>query len=124
MYAMFTVSINVRGAFIDFFDIAFATVFVDGVAHLLKIVSAPGWLIGLLADSVGGGIQTTATFIPQIAMLFIFMSALEDSGYMSRAVCDGSADALCGFAGEVFCADTGGFWLQYSGGDGDSDAGE
>ena len=85
MYAMFTVSINVGGAFIDFFDIAFATVFVDGVAHLLSSFNAPGWLIGLLTDGVGGGIQTTATFIPQIAMLFVFMSALEDSGYMARA---------------------------------------
>ena len=34
---------------------------------------------------MGGGIQTTATFIPQIAFLFILMSALEDSGYMARA---------------------------------------
>lgn len=85
MYSMFTVAINVGGAFIDLFDIGFATIFVDGVAHLLQGLNAPGWLIGILADGVGGGIQTTATFIPQIAMLFIFMSALEDSGYMARA---------------------------------------
>ncbi len=85
MYLMFTVSINIGGAFIDFFDIAFATVFVDGTAYVLGALNAPGWLIGLLADGVGGGIQTTATFIPQILFLFVFMSALEDSGYMARA---------------------------------------
>ena len=85
MYCMFTFSINIGGAFIDFFDIAFATIFVDGVAHVLQGLNAPGWLIGVLADGVGGGIQTTATFIPQILLLFIFMSALEDSGYMARA---------------------------------------
>ena len=85
MYAMFTVSINVGGAFIDFFDISFATVFVDGVAHLLSQAQAPGWLIGILAEGIGGGIQTTATFIPQIFLLFVLMSALEDSGYMARA---------------------------------------
>lgn len=85
MYCMFTSSINIGGAFIDFFDIAFATIFVDGVAHILQGINAPGWLIGVLADGVGGGIQTTATFIPQILLLFIFMSALEDSGYMARA---------------------------------------
>ena len=85
MYCMFTFSINVGGAFIDFFDIGFATIFVDGVAHVLQGLNAPGWLIGVLADGVGGGIQTTATFIPQILLLFIFMSALEDSGYMARA---------------------------------------
>jgi ferrous iron transport protein B len=85
MYAMFLVSINVGGAFIDFFDLAFGTVFVDGVAHLLAQIHAPGWLMGLLADGVGGGIQTTATFIPQIGLLFICLSLLEDSGYMARA---------------------------------------
>ncbi len=85
MYVMFTISINVGGAFIDFFDISFGSVFVDGVAHLLQQAQAPGWLIGILADGIGGGIQTTATFIPQIFLLFVLMSVLEDSGYMARA---------------------------------------
>ena len=85
MYLMFTVSINLGGVFIDFFDTLFDTIFIGGVSHLLQAIQAPGWLIGVLADGVGGGIRTTATFIPQIGMLFIFMSALEDSGYMARA---------------------------------------
>jgi ferrous iron transport protein B len=85
MYAMFLISINVGGAFIDFFDIAVGTIFVDGVAHGLEQMSAPGWVIGLLADGVGGGIQTTATFIPQIGLLFICLALLEDSGYLARA---------------------------------------
>ena len=85
MYLMFLMSINVGGAFIDFFDIAFGTIFVDGMAHGLSQLNAPGWLIGLLADGVGGGIQTTATFIPQIALLFICLALLEDSGYLARA---------------------------------------
>ncbi len=85
MYLMFLVSINVGGAFIDFFDIGFGTIFVGGTADLLRQVQAPGWLIGLLANGVGGGIQTTSTFIPQIGFLFIFLSILEDSGYLARA---------------------------------------
>jgi len=85
MYLMFTISINFGGAFIDFFDGFFGTIFVDGMAHLLQGLNAPGWLIGMLADGAGGGIQTAATFIPQIGMMFIFLSALEDSGYMARA---------------------------------------
>lgn len=52
---------------------------------MLQQINAPGWLIGLLADGVGGGIQTTSTFIPQIGFLFIFLSILEDSGYLARA---------------------------------------
>lgn len=85
MYLMFLVSINLGGAFIDFFDIGMGTIFVGGTAHLLQQINAPGWLIGLLADGVGGGIQTTATFIPQIGLLFIFLAILEDSGYLARA---------------------------------------
>ncbi|MDX2229538.1 MAG: Fe(2+) transporter permease subunit FeoB [Leptolyngbyaceae cyanobacterium bins.349] len=85
MYLMFLVSINLGGAFIDFFDIGVGTIFVGGTAHLLQQINAPGWLIGLLADGVGGGIQTTVTFIPQIGLLFIFLAILEDSGYLSRA---------------------------------------
>ncbi len=85
MYLMFMVSINIGGAFIDFFDITFATIFVDGFAHLLKAINTPGWLIGVLAQGAGGGIQTTATFIPQIGMMFLCLSALEDTGYMARA---------------------------------------
>ncbi|MBF2003443.1 MAG: Fe(2+) transporter permease subunit FeoB [Synechococcales cyanobacterium M58_A2018_015] len=85
MYLMFLVSINIGGAFIDFFDIGVGTITVGGTAHLLEQIHAPGWLIGLLADGVGGGIQTTATFIPQIGLLFIFLAILEDSGYLARA---------------------------------------
>lgn len=85
MYLMFLVSINLGGAFIDFFDIGVGTIFVDGTAHLLQQINAPGWLVGLLADGVGGGIQTTSTFIPQIGLLFIFLAILEDSGYLARA---------------------------------------
>jgi len=85
MYLMFLVAINLGGAFIDFFDIGVGTIFVSGTAHLLQQMNAPGWLIGLLADGVGGGIQTTSTFIPQIGLLFISLAILEDSGYLARA---------------------------------------
>jgi ferrous iron transport protein B len=85
MYLMFFVAMNVGGAFVDFFDIGVGTIAVKGTAHLLTQLHAPGWLIGLLADGVGGGIQTTATFIPQIGLLFVLLSVLEDSGYLARA---------------------------------------
>jgi ferrous iron transporter FeoB len=85
MYAMFMFTINFGGAFIDFFDILFGTLFVDGFASLLGSVGTPDWLTTLLANGVGGGIQTVATFVPVIACLFLFLSVLEDSGYMARA---------------------------------------
>ena len=85
IYLMFLFTINVGGAFIDFFDIAAETLFVGGVAQVLAYLGAPDWLRVLLADGVGGGLQTVATFVPVIAALFLFLSALEDSGYMARA---------------------------------------
>ncbi|WP_373536969.1 Fe(2+) transporter permease subunit FeoB [Microcoleus sp.] len=85
MYLMFTISINVGAVFIDFFDILLGTIFVDGFAQVLESLNSPGWLIGVLAKGAGGGIQTTSTFIPQIGMMFLCLSVLEDSGYMARA---------------------------------------
>jgi ferrous iron transport protein B len=85
MYALFMFTINIGGAFIDFFDLLFAAVFVEGVGAVLEGLGSPEWLTTLLADGVGGGIQTVATFIPIIGFLFLFLSVLEDSGYMARA---------------------------------------
>ena len=85
MYLMFLFTIQVGGAFIDFFDIFTATVLVDGSRYVLGGMGAPDFLITLLADGVGVGIQTVSTFIPIIACLFLFLSILEDSGYMARA---------------------------------------
>ncbi|WP_028024993.1 Fe(2+) transporter permease subunit FeoB [Enterovibrio calviensis] len=84
MYLMFMFSINIGSAFIDFFDISTGALLVDG-AHFLFDSHLPVWLVTLLADGVGGGIQTVATFIPVIACLYLFMSLLESSGYMARA---------------------------------------
>lgn len=85
MYLMFLISINVSSVFIDFFDILAQTIFVDGFGHLLRTVGTPEWLVVLLADGAGGGVQTVATFIPVIGLMFLCLSFLEDSGYMARA---------------------------------------
>jgi len=41
--------------------------------------------VAILAEGLGGGIQTVSTFIPPIFFIFLCLSFLEDSGYMSRA---------------------------------------
>lgn len=84
MYLMFMFSINIGSAFIDFFDISVGTLLVDG-GHYLLDDHLPVWLVTLIADGLGGGIQTVATFIPVIACLYMFLAMLESSGYMSRA---------------------------------------
>jgi ferrous iron transport protein B len=85
MYLMFVFTINVGGAFIDFFDGTASALFVDGLGALLTSLGAPELLKLVLADGIGGGLTVVATFIPIIASLYIFLSALEDSGYMARA---------------------------------------
>jgi len=85
MYLMFMFTINIGGAFVDFFDVFFGTLLVDGLAELFNKINMPAWLTTLLANGGGGGIQTIATFIPIIGFLYLFLSFLEDSGYMARA---------------------------------------
>ena len=41
-------------------------------------------IIGLVQDGVWGGIASVLSFLPQILVLFLFFSILEDSGYMAR----------------------------------------
>lgn len=60
-----------------------ADLFVWVQNSLHKILPA-GPLTGLLVDGVLGGLSGVMVFIPQIAILFAFISVLEDTGYMSR----------------------------------------
>ncbi|KTD46756.1 ferrous iron transport protein B [Legionella rubrilucens] len=85
MYLMFLFAINIGGAFQDFFDISTDTVFVQGSAWLLQQLHSPQWLIAVVANGLGMGINTTLTFIPVIAAMFFFLALLEASGYMARA---------------------------------------
>lgn len=45
----------------------------------------PGILADLVADGIVAGVGGVVVFLPQILLLFLFISLLEDSGYMSRA---------------------------------------
>lgn len=85
MYLLFSFSINVGGAFIDFFELLAQALFIDTPNYLLQLIHAPVWLSTLIADGLGGGIQVVATFIPIIAALYLILTMLEESGYMSRA---------------------------------------
>jgi ferrous iron transport protein B len=85
MYLMFLLAVGLGSAFIDFFDILFGAILVDGSRHLLENLNAPVWLNVVLSNGLGGGIQTVAPFVPVIAAMFLCLSFLEDSGYLARA---------------------------------------
>ena len=103
MYLMFLFTIDIGGAFIDLFDGAAHALFVTGFGQLLSAAGLPDWARVFLADGIGGGVQIVATFIPIIAALYLFLSVLEDSGYMARAafVMDRSMRAI-GLPGKAF----------------------
>lgn len=103
MYLVFAFSIGLGNAFLDLFDLGAQALFVDGPTALLQSVQAPDWLIALLATGLGGGLQVVATFIPIIGALFLFLSLLEETGYMQRAalIMDRSLRSL-GLSGQAF----------------------
>ncbi|MGN0826678.1 MAG: ferrous iron transport protein B [Kiritimatiellia bacterium] len=85
MYALFWFTQVVGSCFIDFFDIAGGALFVNGLTTLLHTLHAPDWLVQILANGLGTGVQTLLTFIPPVFFIFLGLSVLEDSGYMARA---------------------------------------
>ncbi len=48
------------------------------------LASAPGWVSGLIVDGILAGVFAVLSFVPQILLLFLFFSILEDTGYMAR----------------------------------------
>lgn len=85
MYMMFLLTINIGSAFIDFFDQLGALLFVDIPSALLYAIGMPDGVVVLLANGIGGGLQSVATFIPPVGIMFLCLRTLEDSGYMARA---------------------------------------
>ena len=65
----------------DFIDETFAS-----ASEWVKNTLPPGMLTNLIAEGILSGIGGIVIFIPQIAFLFLFISLLEESGYMSRVV--------------------------------------
>jgi ferrous iron transport protein B len=103
MYVMFFFAINVSAIFVDFFDLSTHAILINGGHQLFEYLHVPKWLAVILADGIGGGIQTVATFIPVIGFLYLVLTWLEDSGYMSRAafVMNGLMQKI-GLSGQAF----------------------
>lgn len=55
-----------------------------GVESLLVGWGASAWLISLIIDGIFGGVGAVLVFVPQLMILYLFISILEDCGYMAR----------------------------------------
>jgi len=58
---------------------------VEHISSFLSSVMSDGWFKDLVVDGVVGGVGSVLVFLPNILLLYLFISLLEDSGYMSRA---------------------------------------
>ena len=54
------------------------------IEGLLNTIGAADWIKSMLLDGVVAGVGTVLGFVPQMAILFLFLAILEDSGYMAR----------------------------------------
>lgn len=86
MFLMFTLTFGPIGDFLSgIIDYLFNGLLVPGVTALLDAAIAPEWTYGLIIDAAIGGVSGILMFLPQITLLFLCLSLLEDSGYMARA---------------------------------------
>ncbi|MFA6866340.1 MAG: ferrous iron transporter B [Clostridia bacterium] len=79
-----TGGINSPGVILaNVFGVIFDSI-IGAVSSLL--VNAPTWVSGLVCNGMLGGLFAVLGFLPQILLLFLFFTILEDSGYMARIV--------------------------------------
>ena len=85
MFVIYYVSITLVGEItIGGIEWFINDVLMVAVATGLGSLGAADWIIALINDGIITGVGAVLTFVPQLVVLFIFISILEDSGYMAR----------------------------------------
>lgn len=72
------------GAFLSDCLGGFLEVLTNPILDLIKNSFGQSWIYDLFNVAIFGGVGTVLSFLPQVVLLFFFLSILEDSGYMSR----------------------------------------
>lgn len=86
MFGVFSVTFGIIGTTLSGgVSFLIEDVISNNLSNYLVLIDAPIWTQGLLIDGIIGGVGGILTFLPQIMLLFLFLSILEDSGYMARA---------------------------------------
>lgn len=84
MYLMFQFTFTLAAPLMDLID-GFFGFLGEAVTGIITLLGGPDWLISLFADGIIGGVGSVIIFLPNILLLFLIISFLEDSGYMARA---------------------------------------
>lgn len=86
MGCIFALTFGPIGTFLsDMIEKLFNDVLSPAVLNFMENAEAPQWTISLITDGIISGVGGILTFLPQICILFLCLSVLEDSGYMARA---------------------------------------
>ncbi|MBE6495109.1 MAG: ferrous iron transport protein B [Methanobrevibacter thaueri] len=99
MYAMFEFTYTLGAPFQDMIDVAFGSL-AEWVAGFI----ANEYLASFICDGIIGGVGGVLTFLPIIILMFLFLSILEDCGYLARAAftLDIIMHKLVGLHGKAF----------------------
>lgn len=86
MFGVYYISVSWLGTIVTDWtnDTLFAETIQPAVTSALTSIGCADWLIGLIVDGCIGGVGAVLGFVPQMMILFILLSILEDCGYMAR----------------------------------------
>ena len=86
MFLVYYISVTTLGTVVTDWtnDTLFGGWIQPGVQSLLESAGAADWVVSLVVDGIIGGLAAPIGFAPQMAIVFLFLSILEDCGYMAR----------------------------------------
>ena len=85
MFIVYYVSVTTVGTMVtDWTNDSFVGAIQGVVSDGLGNAGVADWLVSLVSDGIIGGLGAVLGFVPQMAILFLFLSILEDCGYMVR----------------------------------------
>jgi ferrous iron transport protein B len=86
MFAVYYISVSSLGGTLNDWvnDTLFGEWIQPGVQTLMENAGAADWSVSLVVDGIIGGLSAPLGFVPQMAIVFLFLSILEDCGYMAR----------------------------------------
>lgn len=86
IFIMYYISVTTVGTWMTDWtnDVLFGKIVPNALTSLCSTLGVADWMQHLLIDGVVGGVGTVLGFVPQILLIFVFLSILEDTGYMAR----------------------------------------
>jgi len=86
MFIVYYISVTTVGTIVTDFtnDVFFGEWIIGPLSDWLENIGVVSWLSGLIVDGIVSGVGAVLGFVPQMVILFLLLSILEDCGYMAR----------------------------------------